>query len=359
VVDKATKLETIYNRIHEIRTRFEILLRDADIERLNKVLAGGDAEAAQTAFDDRKNELVEDFAFVANSNIGAEFMVKEDIERLSEIAENTWQRHFDDRLGLAHDELGRYATDAVSFLVQEKLLDDKPHHLLERQEGIHQMYEEFGFLVNIPEHMHNFGELTNLSIERGTLSEEERFIVNQHIMQTIAMLERLPFPKHLQRVPEYAGTHHEALNGKGYPRGLTMDSLSVPARIMAVADIFEALTASDRPYKKPKTLSESVRILSFFKKDGHIDPDLFDLFLSSGIYKRYADEFLNPSQIDEVDISAYVDAWSLKLDISGARKRFFRTENSSVIGPAFHARTACYHRCAALGVGQLDSSVQG
>jgi HD-GYP domain-containing protein (c-di-GMP phosphodiesterase class II) len=308
VVDKATKLETIYNRIHEIRTRFEILLRDADIERLNKVLSGADADDAQKVYDARKSELVEDFAFVANSNIGAEFMVKEDIERLTGIAENTWLRHFDDRLGLAHDELGRYAEEAVSLPVAEKLLDDKPHHLLEREEGIHQMYEEFRFKVNIPEHLHNFGELTNLSIERGTLSEEERFIVNQHIMQTIAMLERLPFPKHLQRVPEYAGTHHEALNGTGYPRQLKKDDLSVPARIMAVADIFEALTASDRPYKKPKTLSESVRILSFFKKDGHIDSDVFDLFLSSGIYQRYADDFLNPSQIDEVDISAYVDA---------------------------------------------------
>ncbi|MBL4721688.1 MAG: HD domain-containing protein, partial [Alphaproteobacteria bacterium] len=307
VVDKATKLETIYNRIHEIRTRFEILLRDADIERLTKTLSGVDADAAQKAFEARKEALIEDFSFVASSNLGAEFMHAEDIGRLKQIAKNTWLRNFDDRLGLAHDELGRYSTEAAPLPVRENLLDDKPHHILERQGGIHQMYEEFGFLLNIPEHLHNFGELTNLSIQRGTLSEEERFIVNQHIMQTIAMLERLPFPKHLQRVPEYAGTHHEALNGKGYPRKLKKEDLSVPARIMAIADIFEALTASDRPYKKPKTLSESVRILSFFKKDGHIDPDLFDLFLTSGAYKRYADEFLDPSQIDEVDIGSYLN----------------------------------------------------
>lgn len=127
-------------------------------------------------------------------------------------------------------------------------------------------------------------------------------------MQTIAMLERLPFPKHLKRVPEYAGTHHETLTGSGYPRALASDRLSIPARIMAIADIFEALTASDRPYKKAKTLSESVKILSFFKKDGHIDADLFDLFLTSGCYRRYAERFLQSHQIDEVDISAYVGA---------------------------------------------------
>ena len=165
---------------------------------------------------------------------------------------------------------------------------------------------KYEFRINIPEHLYDFGELHNLSIERGTLSKEERFKINEHIIQTIVMLENMPFPKHLKRVPEYAGSHHETLLGTGYPRKMTLDKLSVPARIMAIADIFEALTASDRPYKKAKTLSEAVKILSFFKRDRHIDAELFDLFLSSGVYQRFAEQYLNTEQIDEVDISKYI-----------------------------------------------------
>ncbi|MGB1025618.1 MAG: HD-GYP domain-containing protein, partial [Rhodospirillaceae bacterium] len=148
----------------------------------------------------------------------------------------------------------------------------------------------------------------NLVIRRGTLTDEERFIINDHIIQTIIMLESLPLPAHLARVPEYAGGHHEKLNGTGYPRKLPGEALSVPARIMAIADVFEALTAADRPYKKAKTLSEAIKILGFMVKDHHIDPDLFKLFLSSGVYMEYAERFLLPEQIDEVDISKYLDA---------------------------------------------------
>ena len=161
-------------------------------------------------------------------------------------------------------------------------------------------------MVKVPEHLYNRGEVYNLCISRGTLSEEERFKINEHIIQTIVMLDAMPFPKHMQRVPEYAGTHHETLTGSGYPRKLDGSDLSIPARIMAIADIFEALTAADRPYKKAKTLSESVKVLSFFKKDGHIDPVLFDLFLTSGVYRKYGERFLHPSQLDEVDISLYL-----------------------------------------------------
>jgi HD-GYP domain-containing protein (c-di-GMP phosphodiesterase class II) len=163
-----------------------------------------------------------------------------------------------------------------------------------------------GFKVKVPEHLYNYGEIYNLSIGRGTLTEEERFKIIEHVIQTIIMLEQLPLPKELQRVPEYAGSHHETLIGTGYPRKWDKSQLSVPSRIMAIADIFEALTASDRPYKKAKKLSEAVKILFFFKKDGHIDPDLFDLFLTSGVYKRYAEKYLLPEQIDEVDVSRYV-----------------------------------------------------
>ena len=144
-------------------------------------------------------------------------------------------------------------------------------------------------------------EVYNLQIHRGTLTKEERAIINNHITVSIDMLESLPYPKDFQRVPEYAGGHHERMDGKGYPRGLTGDEMSVPARVMAIADIFEALTSADRPYKKPKTLTESLNILGKMKLDNHIDPDLFDIFVREKIYLKYANVFLEPEQIDEVD----------------------------------------------------------
>ena len=165
---------------------------------------------------------------------------------------------------------------------------------------------KWGFKVDVPEHLYNHGEVCNLSIVRGTLTAEERFKINEHVIHSLVMLEQLPLPKNLQRVPEYAGTHHEPLTGSGYPRKLAAEQLTVPMRIMAIADVFEALTACDRPYKKAKTLSESVKILSFFKKDNHIDGDLFDLLLTSGVYQKYAEQYLLPEQMDEVDIAQYI-----------------------------------------------------
>jgi len=147
-------------------------------------------------------------------------------------------------------------------------------------------------------------EIKNLTIRAGTLTPEERQIINHHIEVTIQMLESLPWPKHLKNVPEYAGGHHERVDGKGYPRGLTREQMSVPARIMAIADIFEALTAGDRPYKKGKTLTEALTILSKFKLNGHIDPDLFDVFVREKVWLQYASVFLHPDQIDDVDLSA-------------------------------------------------------
>jgi HD-GYP domain-containing protein (c-di-GMP phosphodiesterase class II) len=310
VVDKATKLETNFNRVHEIRTRFEIVLRDAQIERLEAVAAGADADAARQRFEARRAQLTDDFAFLAECNIGGEFMAPDKVERVKAIAAATWLRHFDDRLGLSQDEVKRHGA-AVPLPATEHLLEDKPRHVIPRLRGERDdrdLYPGLGFKLKVPEHLYNLGEIHNLSIGRGTLTEEERFKINEHIMQTIAMLEAMRFPKHLRRVPEYAGTHHETLKGTGYPRKLDQDQLSVPARIMAIADIFEALTASDRPYKASKSLSESVKILSFFKKDGHIDPDLFDLFLTSGVYQRFAERFMSAEQIDSVDIQQYVTA---------------------------------------------------
>ncbi|GAB6052956.1 hypothetical protein JCM17960_17760 [Magnetospira thiophila] len=310
VVDKATKLECIYDRIHEIRMRVEVLKRDAELDFYRDLKAGKGSEAdLQARLEARLAQLDEDFAFIAECNLGGEFMAPERVERLQNIARETWTRTLDDRLGLAHEELQRYPKDHPNPPVVEPLLADKPQHLIahdkeQKEQLVH--YKEMGFNMVPPPHKANRGELCNLAIGRGTLTDEDRFKINDHIVQTIFMLGALPFPKHLKNVPEYAGGHHEKMDGGGYPRGLKKDQMSLPARIMAIADIFEALTAADRPYKKPKTLSDAVRIMSFMTKDAHIDADLFRLFLTSGIYKEYATLFLKPEQIDEVDISQYL-----------------------------------------------------
>jgi HD-GYP domain-containing protein (c-di-GMP phosphodiesterase class II)/HAMP domain-containing protein len=307
VVDKATKLETIYNRMHEIRTRFEILLRDNEIAFLKAVLDGKNPDRA--GLEKENAALMDDFAFVAECNIGGEFMDEEKKERLRQIGRREWTRHFSDRLGLSIAERKRIEEfPEPSLPVVEKLLDDKPEHIVRRDSPDVFGDNPYGFDMDVPEHRFNLGEIYNLCISRGTLTAEERFIINDHIVQTIIMLEGLPYPDHLKRIPEIAANHHETMIGTGYPRKLKREDMSVPARIMAIADIFEALTAADRPYKPAKTLTESIRIMSFMKKDQHIDPDLFDLFLRSGVYKDYARRFLLPEQIDEVDVSAYLDA---------------------------------------------------
>lgn len=255
VMDKATKLETIYDRIHILEARFEVLRRDAEIEYLKSRLDAGDATGngadLQLKFEDKCRQLTESFEFLCNANVGGEFMPDEDIERVQQLARIEW-------------------TDA-SGKIRPLLSED---------------------------------ETMNLSIQRGTLNDEERVIINHHIVATIKMLESLPFPKNLQNVPEYAGGHHEKMDGTGYPRGLVRDEMSVQARIMAVADIFEALTASDRPYKKGKKLSECLKIMGFMYKDNHIDPDIFEIFIRDRVYMEYAEEFLDPEQIDDIDVAA-------------------------------------------------------
>ena len=156
----------------------------------------------------------------------------------------------------------------------------------------------------MPELLYDRGELHNLSVRRGTLTEEDRYKINEHIVQTIKMLDALPFPRHLREVPELAGGHHEKMDGTGYPKRLRKHQMSPVARMMAIADIFEALTAVDRPYKKGKTLSEALRIMCFMCRDQHVDPELFDLFLRSGVHLEYARKFLRPEQVDEVDVDA-------------------------------------------------------
>lgn len=306
VIEKATKLDMIYNRIHEIRMRFEVLLRDANIARLQTLLNGGCEMEANAFYEKQKAELLSDFSFIAECNLGEEKMDPAHIDRIKTLAKRTWLRSFDDRLGLSKDELMRRLSEpSLPLPAEESLLYDKPHHIIPR--GSDEVPDPgLKIKMSIPENLYNYGEIYNLTVQKGTLTAEDRYKINEHIIETIKMLERMPFPESLKRVPEYATTHHETLDGRGYPRRLTAGELSIPARIMAIADIFEALTSSERPYKEPYKLSESLNILHDMKKNSHIDPDLFDLFLTSGVYRKYAEQFLSPEQIDEVDIDYFL-----------------------------------------------------
>jgi HD-GYP domain-containing protein (c-di-GMP phosphodiesterase class II) len=309
VVDKATRLETITDRIHEIRMRFEVVKREAVMEYQQALLDGrGEKEKLKQELDLKLAQLDDDFAFLAECNV-AEFVPPEKTERVAEIARIEWTRTLDDRLGIAYEELRRKERfPQVQLPVREKLLADRQDHIVEQDSVVHgaDPKNPYGFKLSVPEHKYNLGEVYNLCVQKGTLTNEERFKINDHIVQTIVMLQQLPFPKHLDKVPEIAGGHHEKMDGTGYPKGLDKSAMPIPARIMAIADIFEALTAADRPYKSPKTLSESIQIMSYMAKDAHIDDELFRLFLESGVYKQYAEEFLIDSQIDEVDIAKYV-----------------------------------------------------
>ncbi len=258
VVDKATKLETIYDRINEVAFRFEILKRDEEIKFLKKKarleadqsLSVEERKAAisklKKSWKKKRMQFDDDLAFLQEANVGGEFMSDDKKTRVEKIA--------------------RYRLKRNGSAVP--LLDEN--------------------------------EIYNLCISRGTLTNEERKVINDHIVMTIEMLEKLPYPKNLKNVPEFAGGHHEKLDGTGYPKGLFKDEMSLQARIMAIADIFEALTARDRPYKKGKTLSQAMRILGFMKNDSHIDGELFELFVKDKIYEKYAMDYLDPAQIDEV-----------------------------------------------------------
>jgi HD-GYP domain-containing protein (c-di-GMP phosphodiesterase class II) len=252
VVDKATKLHTLFDRMNLIDTRFEVLKRDVEIAALRQQLAlrvptdptaeatvMAQSRAAQVALDLDRN-------FLRETNVGGEGMSDADVARVRDIGtRHSWRN-----------------VEAVksAFLSAD--------------------------------------EMENLCIRKGTLTTAEREVINYHIVATIKMLECLPWPKHLKNVPEFAGGHHERMDGKGYPKGLAREQMSVQARIMGIADIFEALTASDRPYKPSMKLSQALDIMNHFKRSGHIDPDLFDVFVNEGIYASYGEQFLSPEQLD-------------------------------------------------------------
>ncbi|WP_323024618.1 HD domain-containing phosphohydrolase [Castellaniella sp.] len=317
IMDKATKLEVIYNRIHEIRMRFEALWRDAEIDCLRARLRGEDAHAAESRRDACQAQLREDFRFVAQCNIGGEFLSDGAIERLRAIGAQTWQRHFDDTLGLDAQEGARLAGSRPappSLPATERLLADQPHHVVPWDDARRPAVERgdphniWGFDMTLPEHRRNMGELHNLAIQRGTLTGEDRFAINDHIVQTLIMLKSLPWPPHLERVPDIAANHHERMDGNGYPRRLRGEQLGTTERIMALADVFEALTAADRPYKPPKSLSESLGIMASMCRGGHLDPELFQYFLRSRVWLDYARSFMRPEQIDDVDAEALARA---------------------------------------------------
>ena len=305
VVDKSVKLETIYNRIHEIRTRFEVILRDRKIALLEAQLPSEKLRKVDDALEDVLRELREQFAFVATCNIGGEYLDESKVAKLHTIAKLKWSCYFDKTLGLGPQEHERMAINSVSLPTQESLLQDAPWHIIVRENFDEEAFRAEGFTQEVPQYLYNYGELYNLSISKGTLTPEERFKINEHIIMTIKMLEKIPFPKALKNVAYYAGTHHEKLDGTGYPRSLKSEELSMGARIMVLADIFEALSASDRPYNRPKKLSEVIEIMHYMVKDSHIDANLFRLFLESGVYLSYAKNYLKTEQLDVVDISRY------------------------------------------------------
>ncbi|GGA69058.1 hypothetical protein GCM10011369_08370 [Neiella marina] len=305
IVDKGSKLECIYNRIHEVRMRFEVIWRDLEIDFLKQAAEqpGQRAELLQS-LNQQREQLQSDFEFVAACNQGGEFMADDKLAKLEQISNRTWQRHFSDQLGLSPlEELS--VGERQSLPVTENLLMDKDSHIVHRAAPI-QYPPHLGINVDIPEYKANLGELYNLKVGRGTLTPEDRFIINEHIIGTIKMLDSMPFPEEMANVPRYASTHHETLKGTGYPRKLSAEQLSIPERILVLADIFEALTASDRPYKKAKPLSVAIDILHKMCLDQHVDIEVFRLFLSSGVYLQYAQRFLPTSQIDEVDIKKYL-----------------------------------------------------
>ena len=287
VIDKATKLETLHNRIHEIRTRFEVLKRDAELAYWKGLAEGLDEVALRRRRDATWQVLDEEFAFVARCNGGGEAVTAADVERLEQIARRTWTRTLDDRLGLSNAELERRnGLPERPLPAVEALLADRPEHIIARHDNSRFLPgNPWGFAMRAPEALYDRGELHNLTVARGTLTAEERFKINEHIVETILMLERLPFPPDLAGVPAIAGGHHETMDGQGYPRGLGAAALSVDARIIAIADIFEALTAQDRPYKTAHSASEAIAIMRTLCARQVIDADLFDLFVTCGAWR--------------------------------------------------------------------------
>ncbi|MDO6719715.1 transporter substrate-binding domain-containing protein [Psychrosphaera sp. 1_MG-2023] len=306
IVDKGSKLECIYNRIHEVRMRFEVLHRDIEITYLNALqISPEDKTELLEKCRKEQQQLQNDFAFIAHSNIGSEGLSSEAEQKIKQLAQQTWLRYFDDQLGLSPQEERELVNESAPLPAVEYLLADKEGHIKQHAKE-HKLPDSLGIKMAIPENLANLGEIYNLTVMKGTLTTEDRFIINEHIISTIKILDQIPFPPELENVPRIASTHHETMRGDGYPRRLKGDELSIPERILALADIFEALTASDRPYKKAKPLSVSLNILHKMAIEEHIDLAVFQLFIKSKVYLHYANKFLPKEQIDTVDEQLYL-----------------------------------------------------
>lgn len=250
VVDKARKLETIYDRINEVKAKFEVVKRDLEIDYLKALQNTQDKEKLTAEYQSKILELENDLNFIIDSNTGGEFMADEKIEKIKKIANKT--------ITINNEEIN--------------LLSEN--------------------------------EVYNLCIRKGTLTSEERDVINNHVTVSYKMLEKLPFPKKLKRVPVIAASHHKKVGGGGYGDPRIMDlPMTLEDKILAVADVFEALTASDRPYKKPNSLNQSMRILSFMIKDKELDRDLVKFFVDKGLHMEYAQDNLMESQMDEITVN--------------------------------------------------------
>lgn len=256
IMEKSTKLETIFDRIEYIDAKFEIIKRDLEIDYQKQIISAMKLNRPievlqfERLLDTELKQLSLDRAFLQRVNVGGEFLSDEDVANIDRIASQ------------------------YQFVINEKQTP-----LLSED------------------------EVENLQIRRGTLTLGEREVMKRHMDVTKSILDTLPFPKHLSNVSEYALGHHEKLDGTGYPQGLTKDQMSIPARLMAIADIFEALSAVDRPYKKAKPVSECLTILGRMVEDNHLDADIFAVFVECEIYKQYINDFANPEQLDHVDLT--------------------------------------------------------
>jgi len=247
VIDKSSKLETLFDRIALVDTRFEVVRHELELESARTRPPEREVSPDTAAIPARIAQLESDRDFIRWINAGRERSKPEDLERVIEIA-------------------GRWSWRGPDGSVEPILSDE---------------------------------EVENLCVRRGTLTFAERQVINHHVVATIEMLEQLPYPKNLRNVPAIAGAHHERMDGQGYPQGLVRDQISMQGRILGLADVFEALTAQDRPYKKPMSLKQSLRVLTEMRDEGHIDADLFEVFVRDKVYLRYAVEYLHPEQIDE------------------------------------------------------------
>lgn len=301
VIDKATKLETLYNRLHEIRMRFEVLKRDADIDYWRALAGGGDARRLAPRRHRRQRRLDQDFAFIAALNLGQESLGDEQLARLERIARERWLRTLDDTLGLSWEEAERRGPGGP-LPVWEPLLADHPWHRIPYPPAQRITADNpWGITLAQPALRLNLGECYNLATRRGTLTAEERYTIQAHMVHTLIMLSQLSYPRHLSEVPLLAASHHERMDGGGYPRGVPAGDLPLTARMMALADVFEALTAADRPYKEAKTVGQSLAIMATMVRERHLDPELFRFFIERRLYLDYGRRFLAPAQLDEVD----------------------------------------------------------